>query len=281
MIKDQGYSTVAVCQALAVSRGAYYRAAGPPHPSPPDHRESRDAELLERIRALCQEHPAWGYRRVTAWLQRREDRRVNRKRVYRLMRQHGLTVKQKTYAAKRTPTRSKPQPDRANQWWGLDMTKFMIPSLGWAYLVVVLDWYTRKIVGHTVGLQSKSGDWLEALNQALNRQFPDGVRDRGLHLMSDNGTQPTSVAFIKACANLKIEQAFTSYNNPKGNANTERVIRTLKEDCLWINEWDNLDQAQREIENWIWNYNHLYPHSALGYLSPVEFEQQISTPKAA
>ena len=102
MIKDQGYSTVAVCQALGVSRGAYYRAADSHHKPAPEFRASRDDELLERIRALCQEHPAWGYRRVTAWLQRREDRRVNRKRVYRLMRQQGLTVKQKTYAAKRS-----------------------------------------------------------------------------------------------------------------------------------------------------------------------------------
>ena len=99
--------------------------------------------------------------------------------------------------------------------------------------------------------------------------------------MSDNGTQPTSVAFIQACANLGVEQAFTSYNNPKGNANTERVMRTIKEDCLWLTEWENLDQAKREIENYIWDYNNLYPHSTLQELSPVEFEQQISAQKAA
>ncbi|MFC1556583.1 transposase, partial [candidate division KSB1 bacterium] len=96
-----------------------------------------------------------------------------------------------------------------------------------------------------------------------------------------NGSQPTSVAFIKACATLNIDQAFTSYNNPKGNANTERVIRTLKEDCIWINEWGSLDKAKQTIEQWIHDYNHLYPHSALNYFSPVEFERQNTKQKAA
>jgi transposase InsO family protein len=266
---------------LGVSRGAYYRTQGPVPKSSPQVREKENGELLNRIQALCQEHPAWGYRRIRAWLKRREDFKVNRKRVYRLMRENGLTVKVKRYEAKRTSNRSKPRPDRPGQWWGIDMTKFMIPGTGWAYLVLVLDWYTCKIVGHTLDLQSKSSHWLQALDQALNQQFPGGVREQGLHLMSDNGTQPTSVAFIETCTNLKIEQAFTSYNNPKGNANTERVMRTIKEDCIWINEWNNLDQAKRAIKGWIWDYNNLYPHSTLGEISPVEFEQKISTQKAA
>jgi putative transposase len=71
-----------------------------------------------------------------------------------------------------------------------------------------------------------------ALDMAVNRQFPDGVRGQDLSLMSDNGCQPTSLAFMKACSTLSIHQAFTSYNNPKGDADTERVIRTLKEECL-------------------------------------------------
>jgi putative transposase len=270
-----------VCQALGVSRGAYYRALGgrlKPVPKRPDPEEEK---LLERIRVRCQDLPFWGYRRVTFWLQRREGFKVNHKRVLRLMKAHGLTVKVKRYEAKRTSDKPKPRPNRPNQWWGIDMTKFMIPGSGWAYLVVVLDWYTRKIVGFNVDLQSKSRHWREALNQAVSGQFPQGVRDQGLHLMSDNGTQPTSIAFMTACTNLGIDQAFTSYNNPKGNANTERMMRTIKEDCLWLTEWKNLDQAKREIENWIWQYNHFYPHSALGYLSPVEFEQQLSTQKAA
>jgi len=114
------------------------------------------------------------------------------------------------------------------------MTKFLVEGVGWVYLVVVLDWYTRKLVGYHLDLRSKTEDWLQALDQAVNLQFTDGVREHNLHLMSDNGCQPTSVAFMKACRTLQIKQVFTSYNNPKGNANTERVIRTLKEECICI-----------------------------------------------
>ena len=247
-------------------------------------RRNGDKELLRRIQEICQEHPFWGYRRVTAWLKRREDTLINRKRVYRIMRENNLTVKQKRYQAKRRSTHAKPRPNCPNQWWGIDMTKFMVDGIGWLYLVVVLDWYTRKIVGYHLDLRSKTADWLQALDQAVNQQFPDGVRNHDLHLMSDNGSQPTSVSFIKACRTLQIEQAFTSYNNPKGNANTERVMRTLKEECIWIAEWNSLDQVQQDIDKCIENYNTVYPHSMLNDLSPVEFESQWlcnSTQKAA
>jgi putative transposase len=86
-------------------------------------------------------------------------------------------------------------------------------------------------------MQCKSQDWLAALDMAVNRQFPNGARDQGLSLMSDNGCQPTSRAFMEACSALRIQQAFTSYNNPKGNADTERLMRTLKEECLWLQQW--------------------------------------------
>lgn len=269
---------------MDISRSRYYRSLDKAPAKRPQRQKKDDKELLRRIQAICLKHPFWGYRRVTAWLKNREDTLINRKRVYRIMRENNLTVKQKRYQAKRISNRPKPKPSRPNQWWGIDMTKFMVDKIGWVYLVVVLDWHTRKIVGYHLDLRSKTADWLQALDQAVNQQFPDGVRSHNLHLMSDNGAQPTSVAFIKACRTLQVKQAFTSYNNPKGNANTERVMRTLKEECIWINEWNRLDQVQQDIANCIDDYNNRYPHSALNYLSPVEFETRwlnTSTQKAA
>ena len=76
------------------------------------------------------------------------------------------------------------------------MTKVMTES-GWTYIVLVLDWYSKKVVGHYAGLQAKSCHWQEALDKAVNRQFPDGARNHNLHLMSDNGSQPTALRFHK------------------------------------------------------------------------------------
>ena len=153
------------------------------------------------------------------------------------------------------------------------MTKVMTDS-GWVYVVIVLDWYTKKIVGHYSGRQARTAEWLEALEKGLNREFPGGVRGNGLKIMSDNGSQPTSLGFMKACSNLEIEQAFTSYNNPKGNADTERMIRTIKEELFWLREWECDRELRIEFDKWVDYYNMNYLHSAHGYHTPIQAEEE-------
>jgi transposase InsO family protein len=235
----------------------------------------RNYPVVERIRALKAEHPFWGYRRIWAHLKYVDELEINKKRVLRLLQKHDLLVKPDTkLKAIRTPTRSKPKPERPDQWWGIDMTKVMVDGFGWMYIVVVLDWYTKKIVGYYAGMQCRSRHWLEALDMAVNRQFADGVREKQLHLMSDNGSQPTSIDFMKACRDMGIAQVFTSYNNPKGNADTERVFRTMKEELLWLREWSSPFQLADALGKWIEYYNGKYLHSTLGYSSPIKFEEE-------
>jgi putative transposase len=237
----------------------------------------QDAHLLPRLQQLKAEHPFWGYRRIWAYLRFVEQVPVNKKRILRLMREHQLLVQPNLrLRAKRTPTGSKPRPTKPNEWWGIDMTKVLVQGFGWVYIVVVLDWYTKTIVGYSAGLQCKTPDWLLALDMAVNRQFPEGVRGQGVSLMSDNGCQPTSTAFMQACGLLGIHQAFTSYNNPKGNADTERVMRTLKEECLWLREWTCPFALVSSLEAWCDYYNEQYLHSALGYKPPRQFERDYN-----
>jgi putative transposase len=234
----------------------------------------RNAPFIQRIKEIKAEHPFWGYRRTWAHLKYVDKLDINKKRVFRLMQKHELLVKPNMrIKAIRTPSRSKPKPDRPNQWWGIDMTKVMVDGFGWMYLVIVLDWYTKKIVGYYIGLECRSKHWLEALDMALNRQFPDGIRGNRLFLMSDNGSQPTSVSFMKTCRDLDINKAFTSYNNPRGNADTERMFRTMKEELLWLREWTSPFELADTIGKWISYYNCNYLHSALGYKSPNKFEE--------
>jgi putative transposase len=233
-----------------------------------------DERLLPRIQALKAEHPFWGYRRVWAYLRFVEGLPLNKKRILRLMQEHCLLVPPHLrLKAKRTPSHSKPKPVKPNEWWGIDMTKVLVSGFGWVYIVIVLDWYTKTVVGHYAGIQCTAKHWLAALDMAVNQQFPDGARGQDLSLMSDNGCQPTAVAFMKACSTLGIHQSFTSYNNPKGNTDTERFMRTLKEECLWLQEWTCPFDLMKTLERWIAYYNEHYLHSTLGYKTPRQFER--------
>ncbi|MDQ7031551.1 MAG: integrase core domain-containing protein, partial [Desulfonauticus sp.] len=102
-----------------------------------------------------------------------------------------------------------------------------------------------------------------------------------LNLISDNGSQPTSVSFMKSMRTLGIRQIFTSYDNPKGNAETERMIRTIKEEIVWLNEFESFEEARKAIGRWIEeDYNKYYVHSCLGYLSLEEFERKYNNQAA-
>ena len=239
----------------------------------------RNKALLWKIQGIKSEHPAWGYRRVWAYLRYREGLLVNKKRIYRLLSENNLLATQtRNNRAKRTPTRSKPRANKPNEIWGIDMTKVIVDSWGWVYLHVVLDWGSKKIVGWQLSPRSKTVDWLEALSGAVNEQFPEGIREsEGLKLVSDNGCQPTSVSFMAACRALDVKQIFTSYNNPKGNADTERVIRTLKEDLIWPREWNSYQQLENALKRWVKNYNEDFPHSSIDYLTPAQYEQKHLT----
>lgn len=166
-------------QGLRMMRGASAKVA------------DRNRELVAAIRAIKAEHHFWGYRRVWAYLRFVREMAVKRKRIYRLMQAHGLLVRPNTrLRAVRTPSRPKPRASRPNQWWGIDMTKAMTVS-GLVYVVVVLDWRSKKIAEYYAAAQVRASHWLQALDMAANRQFPHGVRGADLHLMSDNGCQPT------------------------------------------------------------------------------------------
>jgi transposase InsO family protein len=198
---------------------------------------------------------------------------IGKNRVYRLMKEQSLTVsKNDRLKAKRYSNRKKPRAKVPNQYWGTDMTKVKIQVWGWVYVHIVLDWYTKEIIGHYTSLSSKTDDWLEALNRAINSRFPDGIyaKKGKPKLISDNGCQPTSGAYIKACSQLNIKQIFTTWNNPKGNADTERVFRTLKEDLVWTHDWQLPFQFQQDFDQWVNDYNTDFLHQALAYKTPAQ-----------
>jgi len=213
---------------------------------------------------------------VWAYLRYREAYVVGKNRVYRVMKENNLLVtKNLKLRAKRGNLRPKPQAVRLNQYWGMDMTKILFPD-GWGYLHVVKDWHSKEIVGWSFSMMSRTEDWLDALNQAVNKRFPTGIKryNQIPELITDNGCQPTSERFMRACAALGIKQIFTSFNNPKGNADTERLMRTIKEDLVWVYEWESAYAFEQAFKVWVDDYNNDFPHMALGYKTPQQMADE-------
>lgn len=236
---------------------------------------SANEALLLLIQQLKAEHPFWGYRRIWSYLKFKKGIPVNKKRIHRLMEEANLLVpKNLKLKAPRKAVTHKPRTKEPNCYWGIDMTKVMIPTFGWIYLHVVIDWGSKKLLSTHMSLTSKSSDWITALNEAVNLQFPNGIKETQYIpcLVSDHGSQPTSKAFLKACSELGINQIFASYSNPKGNADTERVIRIIKEDLVWTKEFNSVKEFEIALNNWQKAYNEDYPHSSLGYMTPYEYE---------
>lgn len=255
----------------------------------PKNKEVLDAPFLERIHEIKSDHPLWGYRRIWAYIRYRDKKVIGKNRVYRLMKENNLLVNKNTkLKAKRCFNRPKPRADKPNQYWGIDMTKVKIDGWGWVYIHIVLDWFTKEVIGHHFSLTSKSEDWEQSLHMAINNRFPDGIleKENQPNLISDNGCQPTSTRFMKLCSEVNIKQIFTTWNNPQGNADTERFFRTMKEDLVWVNEWNSPFDFQVNFEDWIHQYNHDFPHQSLSYKTPDQTmenyqRKEVSQPQYA
>ena len=100
------------------------------------------------------------------------------------------------------------------------------------------------------------------------------IKQDKLYLISGNGSQPTSKRYMEACSVLEIKQIFTSYSNPKGNADTEQVIRTLKEDFVWTREFSSPFEFAENFKERVEDYNNHYPYSSLNYSNPSEYEKE-------
>ncbi len=262
-----------ICKALGLKRSTFYRRLSIERINGKkgnrNNNNSLNKELLLKLRELKKIHPFWGYRRMWAYLRYRKGYKINQKRIYRLMKGNGLLGKNEKKLKASREFKSKPKASRPRELLGIDATKFWVKGLGWLTLIVLLDWYTKEILNYSISLRNRSGDWLEVLLGFIERE---GIGK--FSLVSDHGSQPTSRSFMRYCMERGINQIFATYNNPKGNAETERMIRTIKEEVVWINEFETIGEAKVEMEKFVKFYNEKYCHSSIGYRSPRECYQQ-------
>lgn len=261
---EQGYATTVVAAALMISRSSLYYRKKP--------RGSRaDRKWDEQIVQACGEKTAYGYRRVTWWLRRKEGLHVNGKRVLRVMRERSLLVRSRRLRARRKKEWGRVEASRPNQIWQSDMTKIWAgPAVGWAYLVCVIDCCTREIVGWNLAHRCRTEDALAAVEQAVLERLPTGSREENVTLTTDNGTQFTSSRFLETLGRLGITHRRTAYHHPEGNSYIERFHRSLKEEEVWTAEYRSLEESRASISRWIEEYNHDRPHRGIENRTPHE-----------
>jgi len=244
---------------------------------------SGDMSLRSLVRQLCEmpRQEVYGYRRIWALLRRR-GHRINKETVRRMMLRMGLSRPKIRYKPKRPKHVEKMHPAEPNRGWQIDMTSFVLSDMTTLYLVLVIDCYTRKIVGWNLDRRCRAGEWVSALRMGLESQgLVNKELCRGLVVRSDNGSQPCSKKFVEYLGHSGVRGQYTGYNAPDDNAYVERVIRTVKEEEVWPNLYDSLSEARGAMEAYINYYNDERIHSALGYQTPNEFAAAYDTLVAA
>lgn len=289
MRADHHLSLARLARALAEPRASVARWAAAEPSSEAVSRRRRpvadDAALREAVRAeaMRPRQQGFGYRRITAAL-RRKGWTVNRKTVYRAMKSEGLLQDRIRYKPQRPKRVEKMRPERPNQGWQVDMTSLQLSDLTPLYLVTVIDCCTRQIVGWTLDRRCRAREWIAAVRMALEAAglgTKAEAQAAGLVLRSDNGAQPCSKAFIEFLGRRGVRGQYTGYDAPDDNAYVERVIRTIKEEEVWPNQWDSWSEAHAAIEAYVRYYNDERIHSSLGYQTPNEVAAAYVTLAAA
>jgi putative transposase len=270
-----------MCQLAQVSRAGFYRYLQSRAPV------EEDMEVRSTIQAIAVEHRRrYGYRRLTAELRRR-GLLVNHKRVARIMREDNLLAVQPRSFVVTTDSAHhlevylnlarRMKLTGINQLWVADITYIRLQR-EFVYLAVILDAFSRKLVGWALDRSLASRLAIAALEQAIARRQPPP----GLVHHSDRGVQYVSAEYVTLVQEHHMIPSMSRPANPYDNASCESFVKTLKREEIYANDYRTLEHLATNIERFIEEYyNRCRLHSALGYRPPEEFEQESESGHAS
>ena len=264
---SQEYPVAVVARVLGVPRSSLYYQSVPPQ---------SEETIKSEIAQLAAEHPRYGYRRITAMLHRR-GHPVNNKRVRRLMSQMGLAAQRpkkrcrttnSEHSLPRYPNRVEGLVvERPDQLWVGDITYVKL-GCEFVYLAVLMDVFTRSIRGWQLARSMEVELTLVALKRALARGKPE------IH-HSDQGVQYAAKEYTRLLEEQGIAISMAEVGEAWQNGYAERLMRTIKEEEVELSEYRNFEEAYQEIGKFLDEvYTKKRIHSSLGYLTPMEFENQ-------
>lgn len=239
-----------------------------------------EADLRDEIEKICLDWPCYGYRRVTKQLHR-EGWPVNHKRVLRMMRENELLCRVRRRGV-RTTNSNHSHPvfpnliqdlliTSINQVWVSDITYIRLPAV-FVYLAVILDLYSRRVIGYHLSRHLDTSLTLGALRLAISERDPAS----GCIHHSDQGVQYACSDYVKELLDYDFKISMARRGNPYENAVCESFIKTLKDEEVYLWEYKTMEDAERRICHFIKDvYNEKRLHSSLGYCPPNEFEERL------
>lgn len=272
---------IAVCDTLGVSRAGYY-AWQSEHESA---RDQRDRELMPLVGEVFRQHRRrYGARRIAVELAA-QGHRCGVERVAKLLKTQGLkAIQPKSYKPKTTDSRhtlgyspnlllNGPAPERINHIWVADITYLPLGNNAFAYLALMMDLFSRRVIGWRLADHMAEELILEPLHQAIrSRQPPPGL----IH-HTDRGGQYAGHQYRGVLRRARMRQSMSRAGNCYDNAFMESCFGTIKTE-LEMTEYEDIPTARREIASYLAYYNLERRHSSLDYLSPNAFEAQIAQP---
>ena len=261
---------------MNMARSTFYKRPNAEHAG---GREKADADLRVRIEDILAEFPSYGYRRITHELRRR-GQLVNHKRVSRVMREHALTPRRvRAWLATTNSKHKQPvypnlrcsiTPVGPDELWVADLTYIRLTT-GFVFLAVVLDAWSRRVIGYAISHLLDTRLCLAALDAALDLRRPRA----GLVHHSDRGVQYASQAYRSRLAAHRIRGSMSRRGNPYDNAHVESFFKTLKHEEIFANDYSTIDDVADRLPHFLEEvYNRRRLHSSLGYMPP---ERNLST----
>lgn len=280
-VNGKCYGLAAVCRVWRIARSGVYRHQAPSSPALARRRgpvgPMADAALLEAIRAVLADSPfhGEGHRKVWARLRFRGTR-TSRRRVLRLMRENGLLAPSRT-GSPRGPRNhdSSIIPKTVDTMWGTDLTTAFTGE-GQAAVFIAVDHCSAECVGIHAHARATRFEALEPVRQAVRQHFggfAQGIAS-GLAVRHDHGSQYMSDHFQKELAFLGIDSSPAFVRAPEGNGCAERFIRTLKENLLWVQTFDTIEELRQALLTFRETYNTTWLIERHGFISPDECRRQ-------
>lgn len=260
-----------ICQMFGVHPKSIYKVNGPKK----FYHKAEDNEVLEQVRSVISLRPTYGYKRVTAMVNRLRltlgHSKINKKRIYRIMKMNGLLLPKTEVTRTHTPT-GKVMTLHSNTRWCSDCFEIKCFNGEKVFVSFVLDTCDREVISFISSASPLLATDIEKLMlKAVRYRFSDYKTPRTIEFLSDRGSIYRAHSVKNLAKHLGLKSCYTAAYSPESNGMSEALVKTIKRDYVYNNDCYSAEIVLKMIKGWFEDYNENAPHSGLGMKSPKEY----------